>query len=90
VALTLTEQELAVLSDLQRAGPVGVLSDLVEVVRRMPSYYWGDLREDLEVAERRETPGRVHHDLHHDARGIVNMVGSTIERRRQASRRKSA
>ena len=90
MTLILTDDELAVLSQLQRTGPVGVLSDLVEVVRRMPSYFWTDTADDLRAAEKRGTPGRVCETRHHDARGVVHTIEGSVERRRQAQRRKSA
>jgi hypothetical protein len=86
----ITDAELAVLAQLQKAGPSGVLSDLVEVVRRMPSYFWTDTADDLRTAEKRGIPGAIHYDFNHDSRGIVHTADSTVDRRRQAHRRKSA
>lgn len=89
MALMLTDDEIGVLSQLQRVGPAGVLSDLVEVVRRMPSYFWTDTADDLRTAEKRATPGRVCETRHHDARGVVHTIEGSVERRRQGARRKA-
>lgn len=86
MALTLTDEELALFAKLPRA----VLTDLVKVVARMPHEYWGDLATDLETAEKRVVAGCIKQDLHHDARGVVRNIKSVAERFRQAMRRKSA
>lgn len=69
------------------ALPRSILEDIVEVARRFPPEWWGDVLADLKTAESRSLPGCITQDLHHDARGIVHANESTTKRRRQRTGR---